>query len=72
MNEPFIQPELKDQVGWRLNERDKQNLRVLMFMSRQSNVSQLLRDLVEVHAEQAREGFVRAVERMTELEDQTK
>ena len=58
--EPFNIPKLKKQVGWRLNERDAQNLRVLMADRRETNVTKILRDLVEQEAEPVRERMQRS------------
>ena len=47
---PYRIPALKDQIGWRLTDQDKKNLRILLADRRETNVSQLLRDLVEEEA----------------------
>lgn len=48
--EPFEVPQLKDQVGWRLSEEDKQDLRIVMAQHREKSLSKMLRILVQREA----------------------
>jgi hypothetical protein len=61
--EPFTLPEIKDQVGFRPTERDKQNLRLLMANRRVTSVSDILRWAVEQQAEPVRQAWREAAER---------
>lgn len=57
MSEPLNVLEVKDQVGFRLTERDKQNIRVLMTAARINSPTKLLRDLMEREAETIRDAW---------------
>lgn len=48
--EPFNVPDIKPQVGWRMNEQDMKNMRLLMAARRETSVTGLLRWLVEREA----------------------
>lgn len=63
----FNVPDLKDQVGWRLTEQDKQNLRVIMAERQDIALSSLLRDLVQREADSVRQTWrARMTRRMKE------
>lgn len=61
--EPFNIPDLKDSVGWRLNDEDKQNLRIIMAERQDNIVSNILRDLVQHEATAVRQKWLRRMER---------
>ncbi|MEV7814268.1 hypothetical protein AB0P05_26615 [Streptomyces flaveolus] len=69
MAEPFELPELKDQIGWRLSEHDKQDLRLLMADRKQKSPTALLRDLVHAEAEATRERWLKEAARIADLEE---
>ncbi|MFF3363574.1 hypothetical protein [Streptomyces misionensis] len=66
--EPFEVPEVKDQVGWRLSEQDKKDLRILMADRREKSPTALLRDVIHEEAEEARKRWLRATERFATKE----
>lgn len=66
--EPFILPEIRKMIGWQPNERDKKNLRILMADRRQTNFSQLLRDLVEEAAVPTRKRWTENAKRIADLQ----
>jgi hypothetical protein len=67
--EEFVLPEIKDQVGWRLSEQDKQDLRLLMTDRRQASPTALLRDLVHREAEATRRRWLKNAARIADLEE---
>lgn len=67
--EPFQVPDIKPQVGWRMNERDMQNMRLLMASRREKSVSGLLRALVEQEAAPVRRRWQAISDRSTEEAD---
>jgi hypothetical protein len=67
--EPFTVPEIKNQIGWRLTEQDKKNLRLLMADRRETNYSKLLRELVEREAAATRVRWLRTARRIAGMED---
>jgi hypothetical protein len=67
--EPFPIPELKEQVGWRLSEQDKKDLRILMADRREKSPTALLRALVHERAEQARKRWLAAATRIADMEE---
>lgn len=69
MSEPLDIYGLKDQVGWRLNKRDKQNLAVLIMCRQERNITVLMRALLEEAAEAGREQLYALVERMSAEEE---
>lgn len=66
--EPLNVYGLKDQVGWRLNDRDRQNLNVLMAAHRTTSATKLLRELVEREAEIIRHVWQERIDRRAEAE----
>lgn len=66
--EPFVPPEIKNMIGWRPNEDDKKNLRLLMTARRETSFSQLLRDLVEEECVHVRKRWSIAAKRIAALE----
>lgn len=69
-SEPFGIPVVRDQVGWRLNKQDKQNLRLLMADRREKVVTNILRDLVEREAALARERWKATASRIAREEEE--
>lgn len=69
-SEPFIVPEIKDFIGWRPNEKDKQHLRLLMADRRETNISKLLRELVGEAAVPVRKRWKDAAARIAAKEDE--
>ena len=67
--EPFNVPEIKDQIGWRLTEQDKKNLRLLMADRREKSPTKLLRALVEQEAAPARQRWTEAAKRIAGKEE---
>jgi predicted RNA-binding protein len=67
--EPFNVPNLKPQVGWRMNEQDMKNVRLLMADRRETSVSGLLRALVEQEAAAARRRWLAAAKRIADMEE---
>lgn len=61
-------PEFKTSVGFRPNEKDKQNLRLLMASRGVTSVSDILRWCVAQQAEPVRQRWTRAAERRPEEE----
>lgn len=59
-------PDLKDQIGWRLAEQDKKDLRIVMADRREAVVSKLLRDLVHDEAEAVRRRWDASMKRRAE------
>lgn len=66
--ESFRLPDLKEIVAFRPNEQDKKNLRLLMMDRRETNVSQLLRDLIEEAAKPTRKRWKDNAKRIAELQ----
>lgn len=67
--EPFNVPDIKPQVGWRMNEQDMKNMRLLMADRRETSVSGLLRALVAQEAEPVRQRMIRAARRLAQEEN---
>lgn len=66
--EVFNIPDIKPQVGWRMNEQDMKNMRLLMADRREKSVSKLLRSLVEREAATVRQRWEKAARRIAALE----
>lgn len=64
--EPFEVPDIKPQVGWRLLEQDKKDLRILMADRREKSPTALLRSMVHQEAEAARRRWLEAARRREE------
>lgn len=67
--EPFNVPDIKPQVGWRMNEQDMKNMRLLMAAYRETSVSGLLRRLVEQEAAPIRRRWATGGDRSTRESD---
>jgi glucan phosphorylase len=65
----FNVPDLKDSVGWRLNEALKQDLRLIMADRQERFVSNVLRDLVQREAAAVRQRWQKSLARRTKEED---
>lgn len=63
MSKPYELPELKDQVGWRLTDEDKRNLRILLRARGETSVTRLLRDLAREQAEPVRRQWQASIDR---------
>jgi hypothetical protein len=61
--EPFNIPEIKDQVGFRPTDRDKQNLRLVMADQRETSVSNIIRWALEEQAAPVRQRWRENAER---------
>lgn len=66
--EPFNVPDIKAQVGWRMNEQDMKNMRLLMADRRQTSVSGLIRQLVEREAALTRARWAKTAKRLADDE----
>lgn len=66
--ELFEIPNLKDQIGWRLNEQDMKDLRILMADRREKSPTALLRDIIHREAEATRRRWATAARRIAEKE----
>jgi hypothetical protein len=62
-------PAIKSLVGFRPNEQDRKNLNILLADRRETNVSQLLRDLLEEAARPTRKRWKEAAARIANSED---
>ena len=69
MPKPFVVPEIKGMIGWRPNEEDKRNLRLLMAERRETSFSKLLRDLVAEEAAPVRRRWLIRAKRIAAKED---
>lgn len=67
--EPFTVPDLKDQVGWRLSDQDKKDLRILMASRRERNLTNLLRDVVHQEASAVRQRWSSTPEPVEQKEE---
>lgn len=67
--EPFNVPEIKDQIGWRLTEQDKKDIRLLMADRREKSPTKLLRALVEQEAAPVRRRWLAAAKRIADMEE---
>jgi sugar diacid utilization regulator len=67
--EEFVLPEIKDQVGWRLSEQDKQDLRLLMADRRQAVIVAVLREVIHKEAEATRRRWLKNAARIADLEE---
>ncbi|MET9385292.1 hypothetical protein ABZY09_30530 [Streptomyces sp. NPDC002928] len=65
----FNVPEIKDQIGWRLLEQDKKDLRLLMADRRESSPTALLRALVEREAAVVRRRWTASAKRIAQEEE---
>lgn len=65
----FNVPDIKAQVGWRMNEEDMKNMRLLMADRRMTKVSSLIRELVEQAAEPVRQRMIRSAKRIAQEEE---
>lgn len=65
--EVFNIPDIKGQVGWRLTEQDRKDLRIILADRRETNVSNLLRDLVQREAATVRQRWTRNASRIAAL-----
>lgn len=66
---PFNVPDLKKQVGWRMNEQDLKNMRIIMASRQEAVVSNILRDLVAREAATVRRRWQAISDRSTEEAD---
>jgi hypothetical protein len=67
-DELFKVPEIKPAVGWRMNEQDMKNMRLLMADRKEKKVSNLLRALVEQEAALVRQRMLRSAARIAALQ----
>lgn len=58
----FSAPVLKDQIGWRLNEQDKKDMRIVMASVGVKSPTALLRALVQREAALVRRRWTAAIE----------
>lgn len=68
--EPFGVPEVGSQIGWRLSEQDKKDLRLLMLAYRETSPTKLLRALVQQEAAPVRERWSAVATRIAQEEDE--
>jgi hypothetical protein len=67
--ELFSIPDVGPQVGWRLSEQDKKDLRLLMADRREKSPTKLLRGLVQQEAASARQRWTDAASRIAAYDD---
>jgi hypothetical protein len=67
--ELFNIPDVGPQVGWRLSEQDKKDLRLLMADRREKSPTKLLRGLVQQEAASARQRWTAAASRIAAYDD---
>lgn len=67
--ELFELPDLKDSVGLRLTEEDKQNLRILMADRREAVVSNVIKACIAEQAEPVRQRWTEAASRIAAYDD---
>ncbi|MGW2169155.1 hypothetical protein ACWC1C_01330 [Streptomyces sp. NPDC001705] len=66
--EEFNIPDLKGQVGWRLDDQDRKDLRIIMADRREKHVSKVLRSLVQREAAAVRQRWTKNQQRIAALE----
>ena len=64
--EPFVVPEIKNQVGWRLSEQDKKDLRIIMAHYQVKSLTGMLRVLVQREAAIVRKKWMANAQRRAE------
>lgn len=67
--ELFNLPDLKDSVGLRLTEEDKQNLRILMADRREAVVSNVIKACITEAAEPVRQRWQDSLDRRAAVEE---
>jgi hypothetical protein len=67
--EPFNVPEIKDLAGFRPNEQDKRNLRLLLADRRETSMSNLLRSLVQRESDAVRRRWAATAKRIAQEEE---
>lgn len=67
--EPFIVPQPKSVVGFKPNDQDRKNLRLLMADRRETSFSNLLRELVATEAAYTRKRWTIAAKRIAAKEE---
>jgi hypothetical protein len=67
--EEFDIPEVRAQVGWRLSDQDRKDLRILLADRREKVIANVLRDVIHREAEATRRRWEKAASRIADLEE---